>query len=396
MRKFVILLIVLCLLSLGCTKKLSPLNGSISNIQSPSVIPLNSTSFKTFGARGTDQAWAVTTDDNSNVYFGSYEAVPGPFTDIYVRKLDPLWNEVWKTRIGGSFNDQLYGLKIADSILYGAGSTYKSMLDPKSADALLFALSENGNVLWNKTFDRGFGYEEIDGLEIRSDGIYVSGWSEGKNSSIDLFLAKYDKNGNLLWNATFGTSKHDEQNGEMIVDNDRIYVAGLLSGEAYALGGYWTLFAFDKNGNYFWNKTSFTYGADALGLTADDHFLYAVGIVPNLKDGGQIGLVKYDKSGQEIWSRTWGGNKGEASRTVLLKDGFVYVVGQSESFGQNGDIVILKFDTDGNLLNTSFWGKDHKEIAHGAIITSDSILIAGGTWSDGAGAEDALLLRLPN
>ena len=87
--------------------------------------------------------------------------------------------------------------------------------------------------------------------------------------------------------------------------------------------------------------------------------IYATGSTSSFGAGGvDVLLLKYDSSGSLVWSRTWGGPGNESGNSVAVDGlGNVYVVGSTDSFGAGWyDALILKFDRSGNLLWSRTWG----------------------------------------
>ena len=87
-----------------------------------------------------------------------------------------------------------------------------------------------------------------------------------------------------------------------------------------------------------------------------------------IKDGNAI-IVKYDKDGNLLWQKSWGGNFLDGFKSVFQTEdsGFI-VFGYSTSTDIEGlpnkgydDAIIVKYDKDGNLLWQKSWGgKNYK------------------------------------
>lgn len=122
---------------------------------------------------------------------------------------------------------------------------------------------------------------------------------------------------------------------------------------------------------------------DAFGMTMDSNYIYSVGITTSFGPN-QIFLLKYDKSGQLIWSSVWGGSGSELTRSVGLGNdsSFIYVAGSTSSYG-NGDfdVVLLKYDQNGNQLWAKTWGGAKLDRSHAIAVNDPFIYIAGDTFS---------------
>ena len=83
-------------------------------------------------------------------------------------------------------------------------------------------------------------------------------------------------------------------------------------------------------------------------------------------------LAKYDASGTQLWNKTWGGDNNDFANGVAVDSlGNVYIVGSTNSFG-NGvyDVFIVKYDSSGNLIWSKIWGGDNNDNANGVTVDS--------------------------
>ncbi len=371
---------------------------SCSRVAAPSLTELVPFWFVTRGGPNTDGAWAVTTDSAGNVYLGDHETVPGPWSDDYVYKFTEEGKEVWKTRWGGSWNDQAFILAVHGDRIYMGGRTDKQ-LSLSSGDMAVVAFDiSDGHKIWEFTWDQGYGYEEVDGLVVDGGYIYAAGWTTGQNTQNDLALLKLDLSGELVWSTTWGTAGWDEENGQIVVDSENVYMAGRYNGLNMFVGGDALLVAFDKEtGAYKWHKTWGGAGLDdALGMIGDLPSLYVVGMTNSFGQAMQIFLNKYDTAGDLLWSKIWGGQGGDYSRTLAIGDNHrVFVGGRTDSYG-NGmiDVVLLRYDADGNLEWYKTWGGSEVDETHAIAVYGDFVYVAGETGSYGSGKQDSLLVKV--
>ncbi len=147
-----------------------------------------------------DVAWGVEVDPNKDIYWVTSQSVSGfDVKDIYVYKIDSDGNELWDSpyTYGGLFEQQAYNCALKDNILYVAGRTWTGYFSLLYSDALVFALdTATQDTLWTFTWDGGFGYEEVDGLIVEDDAIYITGWTQTETNSQDAFIMKLDLDGN--------------------------------------------------------------------------------------------------------------------------------------------------------------------------------------------------------
>ena len=359
---------------------------------------------------GNSEAWSIGTDQFGNVLWGVNMDRPGlfEFMDMMLYKMDentvPIWTDTVYT---GVYAQQSYNLKVTDSIVYLGGRTC-SAIGVDSCDAL-FATSNTltGISGWDMTWDGGFGYEEIDGIALESDGIYLTGWTEGNGSEIDVLLMKIDYAGNVIWQNSWGagTARDDHQDGHMVIDDSLIYISGLFDGSA-GLGwdGQALLAKFDRlTGNFV---DSVTYGRNdpwfnaenALGMTSDGTYLYVTGYTTTSANNWDIFVTKFDKNLNQIWYTTWGGvSDAESARAIAIaNDGSLYIGGNTASYGNGGiDVVLLKFDTLGNFQWYKTWGESEDDQTLDINIKDNNLYLTGKTKSFHATQKwEALLLKV--
>ncbi len=353
----------------------------------------------TRGSPRADEGWSVAVDDDGDVYFAGYDRISASTSDAFLYKLTPDAVELWNASWGGAYDEKAYIVTVKDGYVYVGGSTHSSF-SLASADMFILKFhASNGSLVWSRTWNgSGNGYDEVDGLFVDGNSLYVAGWATETSTQTDIAILKYDVNGTFLWANTWGTSGVDEANGQIGVDENHIYVVGHYNALPLGIGGDAVLAAFNKtNGIYAWNVTWGGSGLDdAFGMTMNNEHIYSVGIT-NSFGGDMIFLLKYNKTGNLIWSRLWGGNSSEVARAIDINthDASIYIAGNTMSYGQGDfDVVLLRYDQDGNLTLSKTWGGPELDQSHGIAVHDPFVYIAGETTNYGAGYEDAFLLKV--
>lgn len=225
--------------------------------------------------------------------------------------------------------------------------------------------------------------EEADEIAVAPDGsVYVAGTTLSFGAGDrDAFLLKFAADGSLAWQRTYGTGPVEEFTR---ADEFGLGVAAAPDGSAYITGqfadGNLFLAKFDSDGNLLWERTWGGNGNVSNGVeVAPDGSVYVAGITFTFDVGqGDALLLKFAPHGALIWARTWGGPFFDAARDVALgPDGGIYLAGDTNSFFAN-DAFLVKFAPDGTVL----WERDW-----GTAGTSEAGLTAAfgvGTWQDGS------------
>jgi len=120
------------------------------------------------------------------------------------RILVPDWIEYW----GGNDSDRAHSVILDNGGIYVGGLTSRYGTSGRF-DAILLKYDTDGKILWNRTW----GGKDIDlakSVSVASKAIYVAGTTKSYgDGDKEAFLLKYDINGILLWNHTWGGSEND-------------------------------------------------------------------------------------------------------------------------------------------------------------------------------------------
>jgi len=345
---------------------------------------------------GDAAGWALGGDSNGDLYWSINIETDGflNFKDVQTFKIDPEGNELWENITAeGDFNQQAYHSVATDTVIYVGGRTCRTLFGIDSCDVLFYAVDvETRETKWSFTWDGGYGYEEIDGISLQEDGIILTGWTTGENSLFDLLLMKIDYHGNLLWVNTWGSidDREDHQDGHIVVDDSLIYLCGLYQGlPPLGFEGRSLLAKFDKFTGAFVDSTLFgrqdnwINAENALGMTSDGNYLYITGHTTSSVNNWQLFVTKYDKDLNQIWYKTWGGERAETGRGIAIsEDNHLYIAANTESYGtEEFDMALLKYDLSGNFLGYQLWGGSEVELVHDIYIHQNDIYLNGETQS---------------
>ncbi len=195
-----------------------------------------------------------------------------------------------------------------------------------------------------KVWDRTFGNSKQERanaiIETKDGGYLVAGFTESYgNGWEDIWLIKIDKNGNKVWDKTFGGSSSDEAKAIIETRDGGYLVAGFTESYGNGWDDIW-LIKIDKNGNKIWDKTfggSDNDRASAIIETRDRGYLLA-GFTRSYGNGwDDIWLIKIDKNGNKLWDKTFGGSKHDIANAIIeTRDGGYLVAGFTDSYG-NGE-----------------------------------------------------------
>jgi hypothetical protein len=270
-----------------------------------SLTGVNEVWTRQFGTVASDTALAVDGDDSGNVYVAGCTSGALPdqtlsgAVDAYVRKYDSSGNEVWTRQFGGGGGTytQTWGAAVDGAgNAYVTGFTSGTLPDQANSgnfDAFVRKYDSSGNEVWTRQFgsdNSGWGGAYARRVRVDSSGnVYVMGYTGGAIldqtylGCNDIFVRKYDSEGNILWTRQFGTTGDEYGYGLAVDGSDRIYVVGTTFGalpdQTPSGGSDAFIRKYDSLGNEVWTW-QFGSSADdwATGVTVDVIFnIYIVG-----------------------------------------------------------------------------------------------------------------------
>lgn len=267
-------------------------------------------------------------------------------------------------------------------------------------DMFLAKYNSNRDLIWIRQAGSTL-YEYVYGLEIDGGGnVYISGIfgkSIGNGNApmmfgdvtlnsfgkADLFTAKYNSAGDLIWAKSYGSVGDDQLNAMSMDAAGNLYITGGYSntitfGSVTLPGneGYYRTFIckINADGNIIWVRnadgTSLSIGvdieSDASGNTVTTGFFQGnmklENIVRTSAGASDLFLSKYDTEGNLLWFKRAGGSQFDYGLAVdISNDGSIALTGTFEGisdFGNGfiitadggGDLFVNKYDTDGNTL----------------------------------------------
>lgn len=253
--------------------------------------------YKTWGGSGNEVATSIVVG-STNIYIAGYtESFGAGKNDAFLLKYtlngDLGWYKTW----GGSNDDKASSLKLDGTNIYVCGFT--ESYGAGGSDAFIQKYDQDGNQIWYKTWG-GSDYDGASSLAVSNAKIYITGttgYTESAGAGLpDVFLQEYDSDGNLLWTKTWGGSDHDYATS-MAIDNTHIYITGLTY--SYGAGRFDSfILKFDLNGDLIWDRTWGGEESDeASSLAIDTSNIYMAGRTFSFGAGSNdIFLLKTDKT----------------------------------------------------------------------------------------------------
>jgi gliding motility-associated-like protein len=322
--------------------------------------------------------YAITADLAGNVYVGGSFDSPtitfGSFTltspangneQLFLVKYDPAGNVVWAIGASGTYGNGVNSLATdAAGNIYAAGYYFYSditfgtttLYNAGGSDMFLVKYDPNGNVIWARRAGDN-GYEGASSVAVLASGnIVITGFFDSSSitfgsatltntgNDYDVFVVKYDAGGNVTWAKGAGGTFADYGRGIAADPAGNIYVAGEFESLTMTIGPF-----------------TLTKQTVNPGFASSDLF-----------------LAKYDVNGNVLWAKSAGGNESETVNSLSVDNaGNVFLPGnyksQSITLGsytftnadpQYENVFLAKYSTDGDILwAVSAGGPDDDEFS---------------------------------
>ena len=440
MNKLYFLATVVLLLSCSKQEGLS-IDAAIAEINAPTIQTIGGSKNDVFNAvtKTTDGGYIAigfTQSNNGDIYLKTNDSF-----DFLVAKFSANNSLEWQKTFGGSKDDRATSvIETVDGGFALVGYANSADLDVAtnagSKDIWLLKLSNQGNLLWEKSFGFSGADYGTSLVETADNGFVITGVldvsaSNGqgnlKSNALqhaggDYWLLKTNSTGILEWSTFYGGSFTDEPLGIVKTSNGNFIIAGTSDSNDFDISNtkgtydFWVV-KISSSGALIWEKN---FGgteideARAITSTGDGNFIIVGDTRSANKDvsknngAADIWVLKISTEGTLIWEKTYGGTNFDVARTVSkTQDNSFLIAGSSRSLdngfknvGKN-DALILKIDANGKLLWQKTIGGSEIDFLYSITTLNDGSIVAVGESSsadiditENKGFTDALIIKI--
>ncbi len=310
---------------------------------------------------------------------------------------------VWAKSAGGTATDYIDRSAVDNSGNFIAGGNFKSATlvlgnvtltnsDTTNYNVFLAKYDSSGSVLWARSFGGSLDDRIGDVKTDASGNIYITGYFFSKVFTIgsftfnnldtsgtypDIYIAKYNAAGTLLWAKRAGAEFADYGNGLAIDLAGNVYITGAYMGNAMfgnlllttnLVGGFYVV-KMNPAGTFIWavksegSTTGRSICVDALCnvYAAGDFNRKTISfgsqtITKDSTNNWDPFIVKYDSSGTPKWAQAFSGefDDDRARYIATGKSGDVFLTGYFSSNSlKNGSITLTNSDVFG-VINDAF------------------------------------------
>lgn len=303
-------------------------------------------------------------------------------------------------------------------------------LTSQGACMFLVKYDPNGNELWVK---KACGGSFDGGWSVTTDAmgnVIVSGYFSSPTIAIgsttltnsnplsnDIFLVKYDSNGNVIWARSAGGNNIDQAVSVKTDLNGNIFMSGYFASSTMTIGSYSLinsggfdifLAKYSPNGTVLWAKReggtnddySFSTCTDALGNAFITGYFVSLPITFGATTFTAHGflLVKYDTNGNVVWAKSSGGlNRVQGNSVSTDALGNIFIIGSFQcdtlAIGSTilinanapavpgnatHDIFIAKYNPNGAFVTAFRLGGSGADVGGSISTYSNGFYITGG------------------
>lgn len=327
--------------------------------------------------------------DDGFITVGTTSSFGAGQSDIYLLKVDSNIAYQWSQAIGHAGIENGRAVRVhPDGGYLIAGFT--NSIGAGGYDGYLVRTDDTGSVIWEKTFggaDWDFFYDMV--LTDDKGCIAVGQTHSSGAGNGDAWAVRIDKDGNLVWEKTFGGMGEDGANGVELLHNKNVVLAGHNWDEVYKCSRA-TLWKMDTKGNLI--KEIFIPNTTNTSEYISDIYIDSSQIlVTGTTQRSELYIddiisYKLDSNFSIIWTSINGGigkpyNKHDRSYSILYDNKYVYILGETTTYGSGeSDIYLLRLDPlNGDLLLGATLGNNREEKGYKLLYRNSSFIIAGQT-----------------
>ncbi len=313
---------------------------------------------KTYGGKNRDMATSVAVlPDGGFVMAALSQQQEHNRGDALVMRHDKDGKLVWKKSFGGAKYDIPYAIKVnRKGHIIVAGYTKSS--GKGDADGWVFSLTDKGKLLWEHTFGTT-GRDWLRALTIAPDGtISVAGGTKAsKTADTFSWVVQLDKNGNKIWENTYRSSENVAR-AIIPLEDGNLAIAGWTHEKGSITGRDIWIAKLDAKGKLIWQKKLGGSGDDhteALIALPGGHIAMAGGTTKNLAviTVRAAWLLRLNKRGKLVWRRSFEGKSDQLYGLTALPGGKLVAAGASWRKNKGSDAWILTLDKHGRRGKTA-------------------------------------------
>jgi hypothetical protein len=294
----------------------------------------------------------VRNTDGSYLIAGMRQFRPNNYVSVLI-KTDSTGQVLWSKQISdNSWSNATAIIKTNDSGFAVTGKAKEFIAGFTIWDAYIMKLDSNANLQWSRIIGSDSLQDYSAAIVQTDDSGYVITGLTYIDSASDMFVAKVNSTGKLLWSKYFGDNGYDHGN-EIIKTNDGALMV-LGSHGTVPLSGFTTdyfLVKVQSNGNLKWAKyyggPGIDYEGGILQVPTGGYVITGESYSFRNDFNTDVYTIKINASGNVLLSKAVGG-----WGNVILQNGNGFVIGGYEDSTYSYDGLLIKTDNNLNTCNS--------------------------------------------
>jgi len=242
--------------------------------------------------------------DSTYVLAGFYDTTTSTseMEGAWISNIDKKGQFIWNTVIFGALSQGFSDVTKVGDHYYAVGrALVQQYVD---LDILIAKFDLNGNFIWAKTLGGG-NFDDAASIDAVGDtAIVIAGAVESIGNGLsDLYIALLDTSGTILWDRSIGTERIETGPQVSHCNDGNLLLTGTISETVFYSG---MAAKFDINGNLLWNY-SYREGSFDKHVEDDQNVTHIIGQTRHpISRMRETWLVSIDAQGQVVNGKAWG------------------------------------------------------------------------------------------
>jgi len=286
--------------------------------------------------------------------------------------------------------------------------TPKPIVTTLLMSAMAFNVQSQTTLTWGRQIGTDKEEYAMNHVDDGNGNIYICGKTFGNMEGVnqgknDGYITKIDSLGNTKWTKQFGSAGDDDEQWSAIDQQGNIYITGSTTGDLNGKNaGKEDIFLvkYNADGQLLWTKQLGTDSTDiGKGVYADNKgFVYITGLTMGKLGESSFGkmdgfIIKLDGNGKQLFTTQFG-TPGDDSSISITGDNLstIYVCGNT--WGDLGgkskgfiDVFTGQFTDEGTLIKYNQFGSDGFDITMNLKVDSEKNLYVVGSTTGNIGCQ---------
>ncbi|MFN4235239.1 MAG: hypothetical protein ACK4IK_10590 [Bacteroidia bacterium] len=313
---------------------------------------------------------------------------------VNLTKCDSSGNLIWTKYYGDTLNDFGISMVFKNNKITFVYEKYNSISDIGIG---IIKVDTSGSIIWQNQINKIQNLSPRQIIYSLDNQYLICGFISDNFNSNNIYIAKLDTLGNLIWDNSIGGTDNDYSSGIIQMSDSTIYVSG--DTRSFSVGGYDVyLIKLDKNGNLLWDRNygnQYDNGSQGVLLTQNQKIFVFGETHTGIGLDFDYYTLMVDSSGNQLWQYNLGWSGTDAAFSAIEDiDGNFILTGYSNSNDTTMPInlSVFKINQSGTVLWQRFYGGSGIDIGF-QIIPSQSggLLITGQSYIEGFDTQQYLL-----